>query len=345
MFKKISLLLIFIFCVSSSYAKTISFAEFTPNRGLRAKALQEFADKLAKASNNELQIQFFWGGSLLKIRSILKGVGDGAADMGSVVGFLTPKELGLYTVGDLPVSNADEWVGMRALYQLVQDSAAIQEQFKTSNVVYLTNYTTGPIQLICNKKVSSIRELQKIKIRASGPYGRVFSSLGASVQKLSQPAVYQALQTGLVDCNQNYYYSIEAYKQYEVAKNLLELNWGQNMSFGIVINQDFLQSLSPKHQDLIKKISLEFIDDFAKAMIENRQHIRQKLIDGIDGHQVKVIAVKKGDKKKLLKAGKGEIEAWEEKNGVVGKKIFRNYQKLIKKYQKIKKNKGYPSFF
>ena len=35
-------------------------------------------------------------------------------------------------------------------------------------------------------------------------------------------------------------------------------------------------------------------------------------------------------------------KAWEEKNGVVGKKIFRNYQKLIKKYQKIKKNKGYP---
>ena len=209
-------------------------------------------------------------------------------------------------------------------------------------MVYLSNYTTGPIQLICKKKISSIQEFKNTKIRASGPYGRVFSSLGASVQKISQPAVYQALQTGLVDCNQNYYYSIEAYKQYEVAKNLLELNWGQNMSFGIVINQDFLEKLSPKNQKLLKKAGLKFIDDFAKLMIENREGIRQKLIDGIDGNQVKVVPLKKSDKKKLLKAGKNEIEIWKSKNGSEGEKLLREYQKLIKKYQKIKKNKGYP---
>ena len=274
--------MIFLCCISSSYAKVIRFAEFSPNRGIRAKTLQQLAQKLEKESNGELKIQFFWGGSLLKIRSILKGVGDGAADMGSVVGFLTPKELSLYTLGDLPVTNSDEWVGMRALYQLVQNSSTMKKQFGNSNVLYLSNYTTGPIQLICKKEVSSIRGLQKAKIRASGPYGQAFSHLGASVQKLSQTAVYQALQTGLVDCNQNYYYSIVAYKQYEVAKNLLELNWGQNMSFGIVINQDFLQKLEPQHQELIKKLGSEFIDDFAQVMIEKRQSIRQKLIDGID---------------------------------------------------------------
>ena len=63
MFKKISLLLIFIFCVSSSYAKTISFAEFTPNRGLRAKALQEFV----------FPNPVFLGWFFIKNRSILKG--------------------------------------------------------------------------------------------------------------------------------------------------------------------------------------------------------------------------------------------------------------------------------
>ena len=87
-------------------------------------------------------------------------------------------------MGDLPVTNSDEWVGMRALYQLVQNSSTMKKQFGNSNVLYLSNYTTGPIQLICKKEVSSIRGLQKAKIRASGPYGRVFSHLGASVQKL-----------------------------------------------------------------------------------------------------------------------------------------------------------------
>ena len=239
MLKRILLLVGFIFCISSSYAETIRFAEFSPNRGLRAKALQQFAQKLEKESNGELKIQFFWGGSLLKIRSILKGVGDGAADMGSVVGFLTPKELSLYTLGDLPVSNSDEWVGMRALYQLVNDSDALKKQFTASNVVYLSNYTTGPIQLICKKNVSSIQEIQKSKIRASGPYGKAFSSLGASVQKLSQPTVYQALQTGLVDCNQNYYYSIEAYKQYLQKFIGIKLGAEYEYFFNIMIKEQF----------------------------------------------------------------------------------------------------------
>ena len=88
--KKILLSLIFLCCISSSYAKVIRFAEFSPNRGIRAKTLQQLAQKLEKESNGELKIQFFWGGSLLKIRSILKGVGDGAADMGSVSKDLLP---------------------------------------------------------------------------------------------------------------------------------------------------------------------------------------------------------------------------------------------------------------
>ena len=63
MLKRILLLVGFIFCISSSYAETIRFAEFSPNRGLRAKALQQFAQKLEKESNGELKIQFFWGDS------------------------------------------------------------------------------------------------------------------------------------------------------------------------------------------------------------------------------------------------------------------------------------------
>jgi hypothetical protein len=63
-------------------------------------------------------VEFHWGGSLLGGKDTLKGVGDGVADMGTVVGFFTPRELRAYNIGDLPVDNSDMWIGLRAMYDL-----------------------------------------------------------------------------------------------------------------------------------------------------------------------------------------------------------------------------------
>jgi TRAP-type C4-dicarboxylate transport system substrate-binding protein len=338
--KKSKILLAIIFfaglSLSSLFAKTIRFAEFAPARGLRAEALKNFAEQLELRSEGELKIQFFWGGSLLKTRSILKGVGDRVADMGSVVGFLTPKQLSLYTIGDLPLQNSDEWVGMKAMHDLA-NLPLLQKEFRAANVVYLSNYTTGPIQLICRKKVASITELKRKKIRASGAYAKIFAELGANIQKLSQPNVYQALQTGLVDCNQNYYYAIEAYKQYEVASHLVELDWGQNMSFGIVVNHNFFSELAPKHQKLLKKLGADFIDDFAKAMIAEKKKIKSALQKGIDGYQLEIITPSKEQKNILQEKGQKQVGEWVQKNQPHGEELLAEYQKLIKKYQKIKK--------
>ena len=337
-YRIIPFIVLFFLIFSNSFALSLRFAEFSPNRGIRAAALEKFAYKLKQQSKGELNIQFFWGGSLLKTKSILKGVGDGVADLGSVIGFLNPKKLSLYTIGDLPLANSDEWVGLKAMYELTSSSNLLQAEFFKAKVIYLTNYTTGPIQLICKKPLQGIKDLANLKIRSSGAYAKIFASLGASSQSLPQPAVYQALQTGLIDCNQNYYYSIKAYKQYEVAEYLTELDWGQNMSFGIVINQNTFLKLSKSQQTLLKKLSAEFINDFAKIMIENKQMIKQEL----QKKQLKIKRINKSEKELLEKSSDFEIEKWLEKNNKSGKKLFRDYLMLIKKYQQEKKDYGYP---
>ena len=223
--------------VGEAYAKTLRYAEFGPNRGTRAKALNWFADELKARTNGGLEIEFHWGKSLLGTKAVLQGLGDGVADMGSVIGFFTPKKLRGYNMGDLPVANSDEWIGMRALYAFASSDPTMQTEFAKLGVQYITNYTTGPIQLICTEKVASLADLKGTKLRGSGPYGKTFADFGAEVQRMGQAKVYQALDSGLVTCNQNYYYSMKAYKQYEVAPHVVELDWGQNMAFGIMMNK------------------------------------------------------------------------------------------------------------
>src|SRR5690625_2217995 len=103
-------------------ARTLTFSDYGPNQGVRAKALEWFADQVQERSDGDLKIQFYWGGSLLSGKDTLKGVGDGVADMGTVIGFFTPRELETYNIiGDYP-GNGDVWVGLRAMYDFANEN-------------------------------------------------------------------------------------------------------------------------------------------------------------------------------------------------------------------------------
>lgn len=333
------------FAANAASAMTLRFAEFGPNRGVRAEALKWFANEIEERSDGSLEIEFLWGGSLLNTSAVLQGVATGVADMGSVIGFLTPQELKGYNIGDLPVENSDVWVGMRALFDLSNTHPAMQQEFEGAGVRYVTNYSTGPIQLICTRKVDSLADLQNLKVRASGAYGKALSDLGADVQQMPQPKVYQALDSGLIDCNQNYYYSIRAYRQYEVAPYVLELNWGQNMSFGIVMNEWTYQSLSEKQQQVIQSVGDDFIDHFAQAMIESARTDKAAMIEGIDGASIEVAHLPEGEREKLIEAGKKYVDIWVDEAkaaGMDGEDILATYQELIDKYAAERDAKGYP---
>ena len=326
-------------------AKTLRYAEFGPNRGTRAQALAWFAEEVKKQSGGSLEIEFHWGKSLLGTKAVLGGLKDGVADMGSVIGFFTPKKLRGYNIGDLPVNNSDEWVGMRALYELSTSNEAMQKEFDQNGVTYVTNYTTGPIQLICSKPVKTLADLSGTKLRGSGPYGKALADMGAVVQRMGQAKVYQALDSGLVECNQNYYYSMKAYKQYEVAPHVVELNWGQNMAFGIFMNKGAFDGLSDKEKSVIKAAGSGFIDHLAKLMIDGKSSNKKAMVDGIDGKKIDVVQLPDAERTKLLEAGKKYVGAWVSEataQGYDGEGLLKAYEASIAKFAAEKDAKGYP---
>jgi len=338
-------ILIMSFSTSIIFAKTLRFAEIGPNRGSRAIALIWFADEIQKRSNGSLEIEFHWGKSLLGTKSVLKGVGDGVADMGSVIGFFTPKKLRGYNIGDLPVDNSDVWVGMRAIYALSTSNPALKKEFKKNKVVYITNYSTGPIQLVSTKPISALSDLKGIKLRGSGPYGKTLSDFGANVQRMSQSKVYEALDSGLIECNQNYYYAIKAFKQYEVANYVLELDWGQNMAFGVFMNKNSYARLTDAEKSVIDGVGFDFIDYFAKLMIEEKEIDKAAMIAGIGGNSIKVTRLSENERSKLISSGDKYVNEWVSEatnQGVDGKGILADYLNHVSKFENEIKSKGTP---
>lgn len=328
-----------------AYAKTLRYAEFGPNRGTRAEALNWFADEIKARSNGELEIEFHWGGSLAATKTAMQGISDGIADMGSIIGFFTPAQLRGYNIGDLPVENSDEWVGTRALYDFATTNPALQKEFADQGLTYVTNYTTGPVQLICSKDVKTLEDLKGTAVRGSGPYGKAMADLGAVVQGMGQDKVYEALNSGLIECNQNYYYSIKAYKQYEVAPYVLELDWGQNMAFGIVMNKSSYDSLSDAEKEIINAVGSEFIDYQAQLMIDGRVADKDLMTGGIDGKTITVTRLSDEERQTLLDSGAKYVDQWVQEateQGYDGKALLDNYNDLIAKYTAEKDASGYP---
>ena len=347
--KKILLAMVATFAVTGlvveASAKTLRYAEFGPNRGTRAEALNWFAEELKTRTNGALEIEFHWGKSLLGTKAVLQGLGDGVADMGSVIGFFTPKKLRAYNIGDLPVDNSNEWVGMRALYEMATTNPAMQAEFAKSGVHYISNYTTGPIQLICKTPVATLADLKGAKTRASGPYGKALGDLGAEVQRMAQSKVYQALDSGLVDCNQNYYYSIKAYKQYEVAGHVTELDWGQNMSFGIFMNEAAWNGLSDDEKKVMTQLGSDFIDHLAELMIKGKESNKSAMEAGIDGKKILVVRLSDDERAALIKAGKKYVQVWTEEasaEGLDGPALLAAYEADIAKFAAEKAENGYP---
>ena len=265
--------------------------------------------------------------------------------MASIVPVYAPGKLVAYEVVDT-LQFGDEWVGMMATYDfMTTDETALEEQ-KKANIRYFGNYTTGPTQLLTkDAPVVTGADLSGKTIRATGAFVPAMKSQGASTVSVSQPKVYEALSNGSVDGSTTYYYVAKAYKHYEVAKYITELNMGQVLAFGIAMNENTYQSLTPDQQKLVAELGREFTEYVAEKMHASRTDVKKELQDGIDGHKVEVVEPSAELREELLKVAEADVSKWLEKankKGIDGEATLEAYKAMVAKYTKERDEQGYP---
>jgi len=326
---------------------TFRYAEATPNRGPRAEAMQYFADRLKESSGGNLKIDFYWGGVLLKADAILGGVSSGTTDLGTTWAAYSPQQMRVLSVGDIPVPEADPWIGMRAMYDLMTTNRDLKKAFDDNNVVYITNYTTGPMQIECagDVRLNRLEDLKGKRVRASAIYGKILHEVGATLANFTYSEIYQALDTGLIDCSGAYLYAMSAFKTAEVSTSVAYLDWGQVAGMGMVMNKWTWDTLSDDQQAMFRKVGSEMIDFYAENLIKDNDDVLKLLPVGELGNKVEVIRWSDAEKAKLIKHSDKYIQAWIEdmnKAGFDGRAIWNEYNRLLEKYRSEVDEKGYP---
>lgn len=322
---------------------TLAWTDQSPNRGARAEATMWFADELAKRTNGEVKIEVHWGGALLKAKAAAKGIADGAADIGFVIGVYNPGLHPGFLLADQPTEYTDLWALTRAFYELNTTNADLQKEWDDLNLHFVSNVTTGPIQMICkDKAINGIEDFAGTKMRGISVYGKVTKDLGAIPVKTTAYDVYQGLDTGLIDCSMFYTYAVATFKLEEIITDYSQLDWGALMGLGIVMNKDAWEAMSPENQQIVTDLGSEFVDEYAKRLIAANSDVLQMLKDR---DSVTVAEFPAEQKAKLLEAGKPYFDDWKakaEKAGVDAAALSSQYNDLLKKWDDKLKADGYP---
>lgn len=193
-----------------------------------------------------------------------------------------------------------------------QSSAKGQElltSMKNRGLVGLAYWHNGMKQLSTNRdKLTRPEDVKglKFRIQASDVLESQFRALGANPQKMAFSEVYQALQTGVVDGQENTWSNIYSQKFHEVQKTIAETNHGV-IDYMVVTNAKWWDGLPA---DVRKGLS--------EAMAEATAHAN-KIAEDLNQADRKKIA--DAAKAKIQPLSKDDVAAWRKAMEPVWKKF------------------------
>ncbi|WP_026380002.1 DctP family TRAP transporter solute-binding subunit [Afifella pfennigii] len=138
----------------------------------------------------------------------------------------------------------------------------------------------GLKQFSANKPLMEPSDAQglKFRIQTSDVAEAMIEALGANAQKLAFSEVYGALQTGVVDGQENSWSNIYTQKFFEVQDGITETNH-QLLTYLAVTSTEWLNGLDPEVRDQFLAIFKEVSDEYNARAEEINEEAKQKIID------------------------------------------------------------------
>src|SRR3954449_5288503 len=223
-------------------------------KGLAAEKFKELAEKY---TNGKVKIEVYPNSQLYKDKEELEALQLGAVQMlapsNSKFGPIGVKE---FEVFDLPYILPD-----LATLRKVTDGplgGKLLKLLDAKGMTGLAYWDNGFKQMSANKKLVTPADYKgvKFRIQSSKVLEAQFRSLGSIPQVMAFSEVYQALQTGVVDGQENTWSNIYTQKMHEVQKYITQTNHGY-IGYVVVTNKKFWDGLPAEIRSQLDKAMKE----------------------------------------------------------------------------------------
>lgn len=248
----------------------IKFSHVVATDTPKGKASEKFKELAEKYTGGKVKIEVYPNSTLYKDKEELEALQLGSVQMlapsNSKFGPLGIRE---FEVFDLPYILPD----LKTLRKVTEGplGARLLKLLDSKGITGLAYWDNGFKQMSANKKLVTPADYQgvKFRIQSSRVLQAQFKALGSLPQVMAFSEVYQALQTGVVDGQENTWSNIYTQKMHEVQKYITETNHGY-IGYVVIVNKKFWDDLPADIRDQLSKAMKEATDfNNAQSQKEN----------------------------------------------------------------------------
>jgi len=242
----------------------LSLAHFFPaGHPAETELVQGWAAALDAASGGRIKIVSYPGETLIKAPDIYEGVVTGIADIGMSAFF--------YTRGRFPVLEAFELPGIvfdssyhasKVAWEGIKELDP--EEVQDTKLMFVL--ATGPGDLFTIRPVSSLEDLQGMKIRAAGLSADSLALLGAVPEAMPQPEAYEALARGLVEGNLAPVEVLQGWRHAEVTDYVTKTPFLYNAVFFVTMKKEQWESLPADLKEIFVTVNESFFEEVAAGL-------------------------------------------------------------------------------
>lgn len=238
---------------------------------VQGKFAQKFKEEIE--ANSDHEIQLFPFGTLGESADIMEQAQSGVVQFvdqsPGFTGALIPEAQVFFVPYLLP---QDE----EQLARFFKNSKAINEMFpplyEKQGLELLTMFPEGEVMMTTAKEVKSPEDLDEVKFRVmTNPLlVESYNSFGATPTPLPWGEVYGALQTGIIQGQENPAFFIESTKMYEVTDYITRAGHN-NFTTAVMANHDFFQALPEEDQKLVNDAidaAFDYIIEYQKGLTD-----------------------------------------------------------------------------
>ncbi|HLS17284.1 MAG TPA: TRAP transporter substrate-binding protein [Paenalcaligenes sp.] len=185
-------------------------------------------------------------------------------------------------------------------FQASEAGQGLLDSMQDRGIQGLAYWHNGMKQLSTNKdKLSEPADIKglKFRVQASDVLEEQFRALDANPQKLAFSEVYQALQTGVVDGQENTWSNTYSQKFHEVQKTIAETNHGV-IDYMVITNADWWNGLDEEVREGLTEAMNQATEHANSLAAELNERDKQRIIEE--------------DRAQYYEMSPEEIEVWRE---------------------------------
>ena len=218
---------------------------------------KKFAELVEEKSGGKYVIDIFAANALGSQEEVLDAVSLGTLDMA-------------VTSDDILAKYAPEWgyVGLPFLFDDVDDvdenlngelGAYLSGKLEDKGMFVISFFENGFRNITANKEINVPQDLAGLKIRVmtNEPLRAMFTNAGAVVTNVSFSELYQALQLGTCEAEENPFANIRDKKFYEV-QSYMCVTMHSHTAEPLVMSKELFDSLSAEDQAMFQEVSRGF---------------------------------------------------------------------------------------